>query len=120
VVFLDKDGAELYSGPNTDLRALGRLCHRRRAWRELRRITGHSPALLFAPAKLRWFKANRPAVYERIATILSISSWYSIGCPDGESPSRPATVTPGWWTSAALLVPDLQETFDLAQGVCPR
>jgi autoinducer 2 (AI-2) kinase len=76
VVFLDKDGHELYAGPNIDLRALsegfsidsefgGEVC----------RITGHIPSFLFTPAKLRWFKTNHPHTYERIAAVLSISDW---------------------------------------------
>ena len=76
VVFLDKDGQELYAGPNTDLRALiegftidGEFEE------EVYRITGHKPSLLFTPAKLKWFQGNRPQIYERIATILSLSDW---------------------------------------------
>ena len=76
VVFLDEDGQELYAGPNTDLRALiegftidGEFEE------EVYRITGHKPSLLFTPAKLKWFQNNRPQIYERIATILSLSDW---------------------------------------------
>ncbi|MEE8471493.1 MAG: FGGY family carbohydrate kinase [Dehalococcoidia bacterium] len=76
MVFLDKDGHELYAGPNVDLRAIvegfaidGDHCD------VVHCITGHTPSLLFAPAKLRWFEANRPHIYERISTVLSISDW---------------------------------------------
>jgi autoinducer 2 (AI-2) kinase len=76
VVFLDKDGRELYAGPNTDLRALiegftidGELEE------EVYSITGHKPSLLFTPAKLKWFQNNRPEVFQRIATVLSLSDW---------------------------------------------
>jgi sugar (pentulose or hexulose) kinase len=76
VLFLDKDGQELYAGPNTDLRALiegftidGEFEE------EVYRITGHKPSLLFTPAKLKWFQGNRPQIYERIATVLSLSDW---------------------------------------------
>jgi len=76
VVFLDKDGHELYAGPNIDLRALSEgLCIDSEFGNEVYRITGHSPSLLFAPAKLRWFQTNRPHTYDRIATVLSISDW---------------------------------------------
>lgn len=76
VVFLDKDGNELYGGPNTDLRALleGMAIDAEHGG-DCRRITGHSPAFLFAPAKLQWFKSNRPEIYERIATVLTINNW---------------------------------------------
>ena len=122
VVFLDKDGAELYGGPNTDLRALmeGFAIDAEHGG-ELRRITGHSPAFLFTPAKLRWFRTNRPAVYERIATILSISNWIlyrlsgrRVAEPSGESDTGLVDIGGSCWS------PDLQKTFDLAQGVCPE
>ena len=76
VVFLDANGKELYAGPNTDLRALlegfsidGEIGDR------ISRITGHSPSFMFTPAKMRWFKMNRPGIYERIESVLTISNW---------------------------------------------
>ena len=76
VVFLNRDGQELYAGPNVDLRAIiegltidGECGH------EIYRITGHTPSLLFTPAKLRWFQSYRPHIYEQIDTVLSISDW---------------------------------------------
>ncbi len=122
VVFLDKDGAELYGGPNTDLRALveGFAIDAEHGG-ELRRITGHSPAFLFAPAKLRWFKANRPDVYERIATMLTISNWIlyrlsgrRVAEPSSDSDTGLVDIGSSCWST------DLQNTFDLVQGVCPE
>jgi len=122
VVFLDKDGAELYGGPNTDLRALmeGFAIDAERG-AEVRCITGHSPAFLFAPAKLRWFKANRPAVYERIATILTISNWIvyrlsgrRVAELSSDSDTGLVDISRSCWSV------DLQNALDLAQGVCPE
>ena len=76
VVFLDKDGHELYAGPNIDLRALSEgISIDSEFGNEVCRITGHIPSFLFTPAKLRWFETNHPHIYERIATVLSISDW---------------------------------------------
>jgi sugar (pentulose or hexulose) kinase len=76
VVFLDKNGHELYAGPNTDLRALSEgFSIDSEFGSEIYRITGHTPSFLFTPAKLRWFKANHPYIYKRITTVLSISDW---------------------------------------------
>lgn len=76
VVFLDKDGHELYAGPNIDLRALSEgVSIDSEFGSQVYRITGHIPSFLFTPAKLRWFKTNHPHTYERIATVLSISDW---------------------------------------------
>lgn len=76
VVFLDKDGHELYAGPNIDVRALSEgISIDSEFGNEVYQITGHTPSFLSAPAKLRWFKKNQPHVYESIATVLSISDW---------------------------------------------
>jgi autoinducer 2 (AI-2) kinase len=76
VVFLDKDGTELYAGPNIDLRALTEgISIDSKFEKEIYSITGHLPSFLFAPAKLKWFQANRPEIYKKIATVLSIDDW---------------------------------------------
>jgi sugar (pentulose or hexulose) kinase len=76
VVFLDREGHELYAGPNTDLRAIieGFTIDDEHE-EEVYRITGHKPSLLFTPAKLKWFQTNRPQIYEKIASVLSLSDW---------------------------------------------
>ncbi len=76
VVFLGYDGGELYAGPNIDIRALteGSLLDDEFG-REVYAITGHLPSFLFVPAKLKWFRANRPNIYNEIATVLTISDW---------------------------------------------
>ena len=76
VVFLDKTGTELYAGPNTDLRAVfeGAAIDEERG-DSVYEMTGHLPSFLFAPAKMRWFRINRPDVYGRIATALSLGDW---------------------------------------------
>jgi sugar (pentulose or hexulose) kinase len=76
VVFLDKEGRELYAGPNIDIRALTEgLTIDAEFNHEVYAITGHKPYFLFVPSKLRWFKANNPGIYRRIATVLTISDW---------------------------------------------
>ena len=76
VVFLSNNGKELYAGPNIDLRALteGSLLDSE-SGKEIYTITGHLPSFMFVPAKLKWFEANQPETYEKIATILTISDW---------------------------------------------
>lgn len=75
-VFLDRSGRELYGGPNIDLRAINEgLAIEGESGTEVYRITGHKPAFLFVPARLKWFQANRPDIFERISTVLSISDW---------------------------------------------
>jgi autoinducer 2 (AI-2) kinase len=76
VVFLSNDGSEIYAGPNIDIRALteGSLLDSKFG-KEIYAITRHLPSFLFVPAKLKWFKANRPDIYSELATILTISDW---------------------------------------------
>jgi autoinducer 2 (AI-2) kinase len=76
VVFLDKAGLELYAGPNIDLRAVteGLVLDNHFA-EKIYRITGHLPSLMFAPARLNWFRRNRPELYSNIRTVLPISNW---------------------------------------------
>jgi sugar (pentulose or hexulose) kinase len=75
-VFLDRDGHELYAGPNQDARALGEgfmLMDQfgQRAYES----SGHYLNFLFVPARLQWHQNNAPEIYQRIAHILMINDW---------------------------------------------
>ena len=76
MVFLDEGGTELYCGPNADLRAVfeGAAIDEEHG-AEFYAATGHHPSLLFAPARLRWFRENRPYVCERIVAALTVPAW---------------------------------------------
>ena len=76
MVFLDEGGRELYCGPNADLRAVfeGATIDEGHG-AEFYAATGHHPSLLFAPARLRWFRENRPHIYERIVAALTLPAW---------------------------------------------
>ncbi|MBN1189264.1 MAG: hypothetical protein JXA46_05875 [Dehalococcoidales bacterium] len=76
MVFLDGSGRELYAGPNIDLRAVTEgLALDTSLAADIYRITGHLPSLLFAPARLIWFRNNRPDIFEKVSTVLSIGEW---------------------------------------------
>ena len=76
VVFLDDAGKEIYCGPNLDLRAVfeGAAIDEELAG-EIYATTGHFPSLLLAPARLRWFRENRPSVYHDTCAVLTIAGW---------------------------------------------
>ena len=76
VVFLDRDGREIYAGPNIDLRAVfeGGAIDEQMGDR-VYRTTGHTPSFLLAPAKLRWFQLQAPEAYARIASVLPLADW---------------------------------------------
>jgi sugar (pentulose or hexulose) kinase len=73
-VFLDGDGRELYVGPNTDGRAAQEGIAQEKAHGDLiYRIAGRSPAMLYFPARLAWFRAHHPDVEPAVA--LSFGDW---------------------------------------------
>jgi sugar (pentulose or hexulose) kinase len=122
VVFLGKDGKELYGGPNTDLRALMEgLAIDAEHGSRLHRITGHAPAFLFSPAKLRWFRDKCPAVYGQIATVLTINNWIiyrlsgrRVAEPSSDSDTGLVDVGGSCWSA------ELQEMLGVPPGVCPE
>lgn len=76
MVFLDREGKEIYAGPNIDLRSIAEGMSMDYKWGgQIHAITGHSPSLMFAPARLKWFENNRPDIFERIQSILTIGDW---------------------------------------------
>ena len=76
VAFLGSDGAEIYVGPNTDLRAVFEGAALDDEYSErIYHTTGHLPSFLFASAKLRWFQLHQPETYSRIATVLTLADW---------------------------------------------
>jgi autoinducer 2 (AI-2) kinase len=120
-VFLDKKGRELYAGPNTDIRAIMEgFAIDGEYGDEVYHITGHKPSLLFVPARLKWFQANRPEIYEKITTALSIGDWITFKL-SGERVAEVSCV-------ADLGMVDIHEVkwsdrmgerLQLSQGVCP-
>lgn len=78
LVFVDGAGRPLYGGPNVDLRAIGEgmaIDAARAA--EVYEATGRLPSLLFAPARLAWFRNHRPAVIDQIGSVLSLAGWFA-------------------------------------------
>jgi sugar (pentulose or hexulose) kinase len=79
VAFLDAQGAEVYIGPNIDLRAVFEGAALDQDHRdEVYTTTGHLPSFFFAPAKLRWFQVHRADDYARIASVLSLADWLTL------------------------------------------
>ncbi len=74
-VFLDKNGKELYAGPNRDARGLEVDTEEYIDNEELFEITGHGLPFLFALTRLLWFRENEEEIYERINHFLTIDGW---------------------------------------------
>ena len=76
MVLYDRDGTELYAGPNRDLRAIfqgGEIDAD--AGNMIWQTTGHGPGFLTAWAKLLWFKQEAPEIYERVRTVSGLADW---------------------------------------------
>lgn len=76
LVFAAEDGTALLISPNVDARAAAEgimidAAHAADVYRE----TGHVPSLMQAPAKWQWLRAHRPAVAERVATVIPLADW---------------------------------------------
>lgn len=79
VVFLDDHNHELFISPNVDLRAAFEGATLQEEMGEsLYQAAGQFPAMLLAPAKLRWLENNRPADRERVKRILTIAGWLAL------------------------------------------
>lgn len=75
-VVLDRGGAVLLAAPNRDARAAAQgmqLAAERSE--EIYRLTGHAPSPIFSAARLLWLKENRPELWKKPLTVLSVSDW---------------------------------------------
>ena len=76
IVALDEAGKEVYAGPNMDLRAVfeGSAIDETHG-DAIYETTGHLLSFFFTPAKLAWFRVNRPRRFRRFHTVLPIADW---------------------------------------------
>ncbi|MFW9826961.1 MAG: FGGY family carbohydrate kinase [Candidatus Thorarchaeota archaeon] len=76
-VFLDKQGKEIYGGPNIDMRGIDSayLIEEEFTEEELFNITAHSPFLMFTLARLLWFKEEKEDQYKKIGKLLMLDDW---------------------------------------------
>jgi autoinducer 2 (AI-2) kinase len=90
VVLLDRDGKEIYAGPNLDSRAEAESAWLVERYGErLYQVSGHWPEAMFAPSRLLWLKEYRPAIYKAVARLLLINDWV-IYRLSGEFSSEPS------------------------------
>lgn len=76
VVFIDRNGVEVYAGPNIDARgALTQYILEESLGEKYHEITGCWPPLMFSPARLSWFEEEAPEIFESIAHVLPINDW---------------------------------------------
>ncbi len=120
-VFLDASGAELCGSPNIDGRGLltQDLIEEALGTR-LYEITGHWPPLIFAPARLLWFREEAPEIHKKIARVLTMNDWMTFKLC-GESVSEPTNASTmafydlhaGTWSAEIL------DALDIDPGLLP-
>jgi len=74
-VFLDDKGTEVYAGPNTDVRGVFYQDVVEGVPLDLYQLTGQGPPLMFMPARLLWFKNERPEVFKKIKYAVTTGDW---------------------------------------------
>ena len=100
-VALGPGDVPLYAGPNLDARgAATGWAVAEAGGDELYPRTGRSLALLYAPARLLWFRQERPDVFARISRVMGLGDWLALQLT-GE-----AAVEPG--SAADLLALDVR------------
>jgi len=90
IILLNKQGKELYAGPNTDMRSPSDGDRIAREYGDaIYRISGHWPFAMFAPYRLLWFKEHKPELYNDADCMLLINDWilYRLS---GEKSSEPS------------------------------
>lgn len=120
-VLLDAAGAPLYAGPIQDLRGVYQAAALDETWGErLYAISGRRPALIFAPARLAWFRERQPALFRRFHTLLMIPDWL-IFCLTGERCTEPSAAADSQLFDVARLAwsDELQAALDLPPTLFP-
>jgi sugar (pentulose or hexulose) kinase len=75
-VFLDKNGKELYGGPNTDTRGLFyQDVIEEELDCDLYGLTGQWPPLMYIPTRLLWFKEEKPEIFKKIKYAICTGDW---------------------------------------------
>ncbi|HEX9695911.1 MAG TPA: FGGY-family carbohydrate kinase [Actinomycetota bacterium] len=76
VALLDSKGQILYAGPDSDGRAANEGIALEREHGDLiYETTGRLPAFKYLPARLAWFRGNKPDIANRTAHALSFGDW---------------------------------------------
>jgi sugar (pentulose or hexulose) kinase len=122
IALLNDRGEELMLSPNIDLRAsFEGLSLEEQYGDSMHEVTGHSPLLLLAPAKVHWLRENRPNEFQDLCHILTLPAWLvyrltgnavcettlatAAGLLDVKSGERPLALLSNFGVSPASLPP---------------
>ncbi len=124
VVLRDTRREVLHAASSADVRGVTEGIALERAHRDLVYTTaGRLPVLQYLPARLAWFRANRPEFANRIAQAMSFADWCASRLSGGEAfvtdPTLAAEtalfdVAHGWWSDA------LCDTLGVSKRMLPE
>lgn len=76
VVFLNKNGEEIYAGPNLDMRYPDDKDDFEKKFAEkIHENCGHWPFPMFLPYRLLWFKQKKPKIFNSISSVVLLNNW---------------------------------------------
>lgn len=121
-VLIDRDGRELYAGPNVDLRATFEgLQLLQEDGPRIHAITGHLPPMMFASARWLWFQRRRPEVCERTARLLMMADWLTWRlCGRAVTDPSNAVESGLFDVSARTWSAELLEKLEIPGGILPE
>jgi autoinducer 2 (AI-2) kinase len=113
-VFLDDKGNEIYAGPNTDVRGVFYQDVVESVPLDLYQLTGQGPPLMFMPARLLWFKNERPEVFKQIKYAVTSGDWllYKLSGVFATEPSL-ASTTLLFDLEKKQWIPEIMEALDM-------
>jgi len=121
--FLDEKGNHLYAGPNRDVRGILFALEVEEQMGEERayNITGRWPPWMFLPSRLRWFKEEKPEVFEKISKVLMLNDWI-LYMLSGESVGEPSNAceTMVYDLKTRTWSKELLELIGLSEKALPR
>ena len=113
-VFFDSKGNEIYAGPNTDVRGVFYQDVVESVPLDLYQLTGQGPPLMFMPARLLWFKNERPEVFKHIKYAVTTGDWllYRLSGVFATEPSL-ASTTLLFDLEKKRWIPEIMESLDM-------
>jgi autoinducer 2 (AI-2) kinase len=113
-VFLDSKGDEIYAGPNTDVRGVFYQDVVESVPLDLYKLTGQGPPLMFMPARLLWFKNERPDVFKQIKYAVTSGDWllYKLSGVFATEPSL-ASTTLLFDLEKKQWIPEIMDALDM-------
>jgi len=120
-VFLDDKGKEIYAGPNTDVRGVFYQDVIESVPLDLYQLTGQGPPLMFMPARLLWFKNERPEVFKKIRYAVTTGDWllYRLSGVLATEPSL-ASTTLLFDLAKKQWIPDIMASLDMNEVHLPE